>query len=592
MNHTFMNYVLLGTVAPVMALAQTPPLPITPPSPPTASIPRVAPSAPAPKFDFRFDVLSELAPGLEEVGMHLDGVREQAMQELEAARARVQIAQPNIQIAMEQARANMERAREDSRFGVQEQRVQLQEQTRMQVQERTRMVQEMQRDFAYQKSAELSQLGALRSDWLLSVKPRAAWASEDPADSLYRAARESINRGEYRHAAQLFNEVTTKFPKSKYALDCAYWEAFARYRSGTTDDLRAALKILDEGKDKFAYLRSGESDVAGLRARVQGALAARGDASAARQLQAEAAQNTSCDREDVSVRAEALSALGQMDIASAMPVVKKVLARRDECTVELRRRALYLIGRQPSADAVPLLLDVAKNDTDSGIRSEAMSWLSRTAGDQAVPMLEDLLKTSTDERTQRSAVTALGSIDTDKARKAIHTIIERTDVLERVRIDAIQSLARDRDNRMMSADDMQYLRALYAKVETQRLKEAVLSAVGRVETAENEQFLLGIARTETESPSLRAAALQRLGRMQTVSLNEIGKLYEAADSRSMREQVLQALSQRQEPEAIDKLVEVAKKDTDYNIRRYAIQLLSRSNNPKALQGIRDLLEKP
>ena len=207
-------------------------------------------------------------------------------------------------------------------------------------------------------------------------------------------------------------------------------------------------------------------------------------------------------------------------------------------------------------------------------------------------MLEDLLKTSTDERTQRSAVTALGSIDTDKARKAIHTIIERTDVLERVRIDAIQSLARDRDNRMMSAEDMQYLRALYAKVETQRLKEAVLSAVGRVETAENEQFLLGIARTETESPSLRAAALQRLGRMQTVSLNEIGKLYEAADSRSMREQVLQALSQRQEPEAIDKLVEVAKKDTDYNIRRYAIQLLSRSNNPKALQGIRDLLEKP
>jgi HEAT repeat protein len=566
MNHTLMKYLLVGTVAPVIALAQFPPLPPTPPSPPVAPTPPLPPMPPMsvePKFDFRYDFQYELAPRLEELRVNLDAVRQQAVQELAAARVKVEIAQPQIQIAMERARADMERVRADFRFS--------------------------------QETIEVPQLlGDRRSEKLLNTKPRAAWANEDPADSLYRAARESLNRGEYRRAAQLFNEVTKKFPKSQYALDCAYWEAFSRYRSGTTDDLRAALRILDEGKDKFAYLRSSESDVAGLRARVQGALAARGDAAAARQLQAEATQNTSCDREDVSVRAEALSALGQMDLASAMPVVKKVLARRDECTVELRRRALYLIGRQPSADAAPLLLDVAKNDTDAGIRSEAMSWLSRTAGDQAVPLLEDLLKTSTDERTQRSAVNALGSIDTDKARKAVRAIIERADVLERVRIEAIQSLARDRDNRMMSAEDLQYLRSLYAKLETPRLKEAVLSAIGRVETPESEQFLLGVARNETESPSLRAAALQRLGRMQTVSLTEIGKLYEAADSRSMREQILQALSQRKEPEAIDKLVEVAKKDTDYYIRRTAIQILSRSNNPKALQGIKELAasEKP
>ena len=548
MTHTLLKYLLVGAVAPVMVFAQFPPLPPTPPSPPTAPTPRTAPVLPLPpirldtRFDFDHDLRFDLAPKHEELRVNLDEMRLHAMDELAAARLKVHVAQPQIQIAMERAQADMERVREE----------------------------------------------------FLNAQPRSAWATADPADSIYRLARESLNRGEYRRAAQLFKEVTTKFPKSQYALDCAYWEAFSRYRAGTTDDLREALKILDEGKDKFAYLRSSESDVAGLRARVQGALAARGDATAARQLQEEAAQNTGCDREDVSVRAEALGALGQMDLTSAMPVVKKVLARRDECTVELRRRALYLIGRQPSADAAPVLLDVAKNDTDAGIRSEAMTWLSRTAGDQAVPMLEDLLKTSTDERTQRSAVTALGSIDTDKARRAIRTIIERTDVLEKVRSDAIQSLARNRDNRMMTAEDMQYLRALYAKVETPRLKEAVLSAVGRVETSENEQFLLGIARNATESPSLRAAALQRLGRMQTVSLTEIGKLYEAADSRSMRQQILQALSQRKEPEAIDKLVEVAKKDTDYDIRRYAIQLLSRSNNPKALQGIRDLAvsEKP
>jgi HEAT repeat protein len=278
-----------------------------------------------------------------------------------------------------------------------------------------------------------------------------------------------------------------------------------------------------------------------------------------------------------------------MDLASAMPVVKKVLLRRDECTVELRRRALYLLGRQPNSESVPLMLDVAKNDTDQGIRREAMGWISRTAGDQGVPMLEDLLKNSNDEQTQRSVVQALGSIDTDKSRKAIRSLIERTDVLERVRAEAISALVRDRDNRAMAADDMAYLRALYLKVESQKLKDAVLSAVSRVEAPENEAWLLGIARNENESPSLRAQALQRLGRMTTISFTEIGKLYDSADSQQLRQQIIRALGERKEPEAVDKLVEVAKKDTDPSIRRYAIQILARSNNPKATQALKDLL---
>src|SRR5437867_9369246 len=41
----------------------------------------------------------------------------------------------------------------------------------------------------------------------LNGRPRAPFANDDPADSLYRAAREALNRGEYRRAAQLFSDV-------------------------------------------------------------------------------------------------------------------------------------------------------------------------------------------------------------------------------------------------------------------------------------------------------------------------------------------------------------------------------------------------
>jgi HEAT repeat protein len=334
--------------------------------------------------------------------------------------------------------------------------------------------------------------------------------------------------------------------------------------------------------------------VQALRARVLGALAARGDSKAAEELKKNATQGGSCDREDVSVRAEALSALGQMDLAAAMPVVKKVLQRRDECTVELRRRALSVIARQPTSESVGLLLDVAKNDTDAGLRGEAMRWLPRVAGDSAVPQLEELLRSSTDEQTQRSVISALGSIDSDRARRAVRTIIERNDAAERARYEAILSLSRERDGRVVSADDATYLRSLYAKLEAARLKEAVLTSVGRIQSNESEQFLLSVARNTNETPSLRAAALSRLGRMTTVRVVDIAKLYDVADSRAMREQILRALSERKEPEAIDKMIDIAKKDTDPQIRRTAVNLISRAaqgGNERAKKFLQEMFDR-
>ncbi|HEX7940002.1 MAG TPA: HEAT repeat domain-containing protein, partial [Gemmatimonadaceae bacterium] len=483
MHTTLMKYLLIATMAPSTALAQEPPAPPTPPTPPTPAVApapfvRVRPPSPPLPLDFDFDF--KFAPKLEELNYRLDAIQSDKMQQAleKVSEMRFEI-EPKIQIAMDKAnfdadfqrsaqqealRAARDAQRDQMQIERDVQRAQIGAQREVQ-----RAKAEMQRSFGSNFSKDFSYGGG--DDRFNSAKPRQGWAKEDPADSLYRSAREALNRGEYRRAALGFSDVVKKFPKSQYALDCQYWEAFARYRVGTTDDLKQAQKLLED--PKMAAVRSNEysMDVAGLRARIYGALAARGDADAEKKLKTDLAQNTSCDREEISVRGEALNALGQMDIASAMPVVKKVLARRDDCTVELRRRALYLLGRQPTAESVPLMLDVAKNDSDQSIRREAMSWLSRTAGDQAVPMLEDLLKTSNDEQTQRSAVQALGSIDTDKARKAVRAIIERTDALERVRAEAILTLARDRDNRAMGADDMTYLRSLYAKVETQRLKE-------------------------------------------------------------------------------------------------------------------------
>jgi HEAT repeat protein/TolA-binding protein len=597
MKLTLMQALMIGA-APMLAAAQVSPRPAPAPAPKVAPAPKPPKEKPDPWFHFDdFKLLAEdmrwkademRVHALEMSRVDVERIRQQAEEmallykpDVERIRHQAEEMAMLYKPDAESVRRMAEEARHFAQIDADLVR---------------RQAEELKHNLKFDFDFNFDGAGFGRAERFLNAQPRAPWAQEDPADSIYRVGREALNRGEYRRAAQMFAEVNKKYPRSVYALDSAYWEAFARYRTGTTEDLREALKILNEKSTAFAALRNheGNVDVQALRTRVLGALASRGDRNAEEELKRNAQQNSGCDREEVSVKAEALGALGQMDFAAALPVVRKVLQRRDECTVELRRRALYIIARQPTAEGVGLVLDAAKNDSSSSIRGEAMRLLPRVAGDSAVPQLEELLKTTTDESTQRSIVSALNSIDSDRARRAIRTIIERNDANERLRADAISGVTRERENRSVSAEEMNYVRQLYGRVESVRLKEAVLTAVGRHPTTENQQFLVGVVRNTNEQPSLRGSALQRLGRMENVTAAEIAKLYEVADSRSMRESVVNSLANRKEPEGIDKVIEIAKKDTDPQIRRTAINAINRAaqnGNERAKKFLQEFFDR-
>jgi HEAT repeat protein len=581
MKLTLMQALMIAA-APTLAAAQVPSRPAPAPAPKVAPAPKPPKEKPDPWF--HFDDFKLLA---EDIRWKADEMRLHALEMSKVDVERIREQAQEMAMLYKPDAESVRRLAEEARHFAQ-----------IDADVVRHQVEELKHNLKFDLDFNFDGAGFGKPERFLNASPRAPWAQEDPADSIYRVAREALNRGEYRRAATMFAEVNKKYPRSVYALDSAYWEAFARYRTGTTEDLKEALKILDEKSTAFAALRNNEAggsvDVQALRARVLGALAARGDRKAEDELKKTTEQNLGCDREEVSVKAEALSALAQMDFAAAMPSIRKVLQRRDQCTVELRRRALYAIARQPTNEGVGLLLDVAKNDTESSIRGEAMRLLPRVAGDSAVPQLEELLKTATDESTQRSIVSALNSIDSDRARRAIRTIIERNDANERLRADAISGVTRERDNRSVSAEEMNYVRQLYARVESVRLKEAVLTAVGRNPTPENQQFLMSVVRNTNETPSLRSSALQRVGRMENVTAAEIAKLYEVADSRSMRDAILNSLSQRKEPEAIDKMIEIAKKDTDPYVRRSAINAITRAaqnGNERAKKFLQEFFDR-
>lgn len=411
----------------------------------------------------------------------------------------------------------------------------------------------------------------------------------DPADSLYRVAREALNRGDYRRAAQLFNDLTQRYPSSAYAYVGAYWEAFSRYRIGTTEELRAAeraLRGLSSRSTSANGWRGDDADVNGLRTRIRGALAMRGDSDAADLVEQTARQAASCDQEDLMVRVEALNALSQMDAAAALPILRHVLERKDDCLVELRRRALFMLARRGDAEGTSMLIAAAKSDPNAQIRAEAVSYLPRMPGDAGLSALEDILRTSDDERVQRTAVRALMASDNPRARNSLRGLLDRRDASEALRMQVLEAYSRDRNG----TDDGSYLRALYSRSESERMKLAIIGALARIGGKDNQEWLAGLVRNTSESSQVRSAALQRLSRSD-ISVTEIGRMYDAADSRSMREQLISALGGRKEPEATDKLIDIARTSTDIDMRRLAINYLSRKNDPRASKALMELIEK-
>jgi HEAT repeat protein len=361
--------------------------------------------------------------------------------------------------------------------------------------------------------------------------------------------------------------------------------------------IKTTVKVgSSNGDDNSRYVRygvgqgfgagRGQTDAAGLAARIASVLSARGmsgDAAVRRALAA--AGNNTCDQEDQSVRAEALGALMQNDPATGRQMAVKILANRDECSVPLRRNAVMLVASKHDDAAVATLLPVAKADPSPMVRMSAVEYLVQQQSDAAVSAVIEVARSDTSSQMQRVAVRALSQSTNPRARAEVRTIIENNSANESLRISAIDGFDRDR----ITAEDVAWLRSLYAKTTSPRVKERILSAVGRVGGDANSQWLLSLARNEDEPLESRTTALSQAGRNMDVAT--LVKLYDASSQRPIRQTVIELLSERKEPEALDKIVDIAKNGTDPTMRREAISILARSKDPRASKLLLQLVDK-
>jgi TolA-binding protein len=433
-------------------------------------------------------------------------------------------------------------------------------------------------------TADLTHSLNFRGDFHVTVPP--SWSPQDIADSLWRQARELVNRGEYGQAAQAFRVIPQRYPNSDYAPEAAYYLAFSLFRIGGTAELREALAALEASKAKYPNSRS-RAEAAALTTRIQGVLANRGDAQAAAALRATAAtsgQTTTCDREDQAVQQEAMNQLSRMEGSNINELITRVLARKDECAIPLRRTAVFLVGNRRDAQAVTILAGVARTDPSVDVRVEAIGVIARLSNEEAVPVLEELSR-SDDERVQRAAVRALVRHPSARARTSVRSLVERDDVSEKLRSEALSAFDAER----ATAEDVAWLRALYAKVTTPTLRSRTLSAIVRIGGPEVDQWLATLARDDNQPSEIRALAMRRIG--DSMSIPDLGRLYDSATNRRFRSEVISVLGKRKEDAATDKLIDIIKNGTDPNLRSSAIQAIINKNDARAQQLLLEIINK-
>ena len=411
-----------------------------------------------------------------------------------------------------------------------------------------------------------------------ATTPPVAWAQQDPADSLYRRARRALDAKEYAEAARLFETIVSRYPRSEYAPDALYWKGFALYRDG---DLDGAAQALEAQAERFPRAAT-RGDAASLLITVKGEQAKRGDTGARRDVNEAAQSRTGC--QDMEVQMAALDAVQRMDPDRVLPMLRRVMARRDACSLPLRKNALFILGQRAGPEREKILLELAKTDPTPQIRKDAVFYLAQAKSELAVDALEDVLLNSTEQSVRSDALFSLAQMRSDRARKILRDFAVSDNAPVSLRNDAIFHLAQRRED-----GDVAWLREAYSKVTDTKVRENILFHMAQRPGTETNKWLVSVVLDSKESMEQRKNALFHLTSSKSVTADELATVYDAATSAAMKKNIIFYLAQSKDPRALDKLIAIAKRDANMDLRKDALFHIGQSKDPRALKALEEIV---
>jgi hypothetical protein len=142
----------------------------------------------------------------------------------------------------------------------------------------------------------------------------------------------------------------------------------------------------------------------------------------------------------------------------------------------------------------------------------------------------------------------------------------------------------------VTGQDANVIRSLYPRLTGERSRNAVLESLSELGGTENVQWLAAMVRDERLAVESRRRALQFLSRAGATPGSLIA-LYDPTPDQQLRSALIGIYAGLADKAATDKLVWIARNETNPQLKRRAISALSRNSDPVIRQALQDIVER-
>jgi HEAT repeat protein len=382
---------------------------------------------------------------------------------------------------------------------------------------------------------------------------------DSPAMKTFREGRDLIESEDWPQAAEKFQGFVKEYPKDKDVDAALYWLAYALKKQGKKDEAAPPLLRLIKEFPKSSWRREAEAMLVEL-----------GYGDAVNQ----ALTKAQTDNENCEMKILALQSLFEADEDRAISYSSQVLKTSSADCPALRAAAVSLRGEHGGPRATPILLEIARSNPDLKLRLTAIRRLGENESDSVAEELAKLYDADSTKEVRIQILRAFAEMHSPRAEAKLVEVARSGNDLE-LRQYAIRCLG-EHDG----AASLDTLIGLYDSDKTPEIRSQILRALSERDDPRAQAKLLDIAR-RGETPELRIEAIRRVAEHGGIALDDLLGLYSDETNEAIKEGLLHAYSEIDDPRAIAKLAEVATRSTEkLDLRLSAIRGLGNHDNPQ------------
>jgi len=382
--------------------------------------------------------------------------------------------------------------------------------------------------------------------------------STGPSMKMFREGRDLIEAQNWPQAADKFNNFISEFPKDRDLDAALYWYAYALQKQGKKDEAAAPLLRLIKEFPNSSWRREAEAMLVVL---------GRGDAI-----------KQALSHENCEIKTLALQSLFDADEDRAIGFVSEVLKSSNADCPTLKYAAVSLLGSHGGARGVPLLLEIARNQSDLKLRLTAIRQLGEQNDDAVADELTKLYEAEKTREIRVQILRAFAEMNSAKAEAKLIELARAGGDLETRQL-AVRFLGEH--NGEASLDE---LIRMFDTDRSPEIRSQILRALSERHEPKAQAKLLDIAR-KGETPALRVEAIRRLGEHGSEALSDLLSLYATEPSLEIKQGLIRAYSEMNDQRALARLYDIARGSDGLELRTSAIRRLGEHNDPQIIEQL-------